>query len=113
MFQFVFIFGTAAVSLLAMEKLSGQKSDSTMTRLLELLIFGLLDVALLYLLLRSIKKLNIVHLAVGSSLEIGGVALAAAIPVALVVGLVAAVICKQFSVSVVEEKAQETHKQQD
>ncbi len=92
MLEFVFVFGAAAVSLSVMNGLL-QKQVPNLTALIQnLLVFGLLDLGAAALILAPLGRMNILHGAGGSLLDIGGTALLCMVPIALIVGVIAAYV---------------------
>lgn len=113
MFELVFVFGAAALSVAVMNGLTGGKISGLSDCIQKLLGFGFIDLSIAVLLLSPFHRLNIVHSANGSALEIGGTAVVCMLLIALIVGVIAAFVQTTISIRLSAEWREEKNEEKD
>lgn len=101
MFQFLFIFGPAAITYLVAEKCSKKKASGWRTSFIELLCYGFLDAVITIGVLYPLGKVKMIALPDGvNTVQYGYTALIFSVPVAVVCGIAAAVYKKKVQMHI-------------
>lgn len=113
MFELVFVFGAAALSVAVMNGLTGRKISGLSDCIQKLLGFAFIDLSIVILILLPFHRLNIVHSVNGSALEIGGTAVICMLLIALLVGVIAAFVQTTLSIHLSAEWREEKNEEKD
>lgn len=110
MFQFLFIFGPAAVTYLLAEKCSKISPPDWYTAVIELICYGALDALFTILILYPIDKVKIIALPHGeNTVQYGCIAFVLSMVISVVCGIVSAMIKKRADVYIeLEENRKDT-----
>lgn len=101
MFQFLYLFGPAAITYFTVRKCTKEAPQNWYTALIELISYAMVNAAVMVLFLLSSGKVEIVILQNGMKhLQYGGTAFLLVIPVAVIVGILISVIRKAVDLNI-------------
>lgn len=110
MFQFLFIFGPAAVTYLLAEKCSKISPPDWYTAVIELICYGALDALFTILILYPMDKIKIIALPDGiNTVQYGSTAFVFSMVISVICGIVFAMLKKRAEVYIeLEENGKDT-----
>lgn len=101
MFQFLFIFGPAAVTYLVAQKCSKKKAPDWYTAVIELICYGFLDAIVTIGILFPLGKVKMIAIAEGTNtVQYGYTAFVFSLPIAVLCGVAAAVYKKKVEMHI-------------